>query len=155
MSLKEELEAEQVTHLDLSGYCQTERKTAVKEVLALMRQNRASVCLVLEGGELAGIFTERDVMRKVALRPELLGEPVEAVMTPRPITISGRSSAAEALRLMHEKHIRNLPVVDENGRVAGDMTHRSIIQYLAARYPVEVLNRPPRPAQFPRKVEGG
>ncbi|HFQ94053.1 MAG TPA: CBS domain-containing protein, partial [Anaerolineae bacterium] len=72
-----------------------------------------------------------------------------------PIAISCESSAAEALWLMHDKHIRNLPVMAEDGAVIGDMTYRSVIQYLAARYPIEVLNRPPQPAQFPRKVEGG
>ncbi len=155
MSLKEELESEQVAHLDLSGYCQTVTGTAVSDALNLMRQNRSNVCLVLDGDQLIGIFTERDIVRKVALHQELLDRPVDEIMTADPFAISCESSAAEALWLMHDKHIRNLPVLAEDGSIAGDMTYRSVIQYLAARYPIEVINRPPQPAQFPRKVEGG
>ncbi len=155
MSLKEELESERVDCLDLSGYCQTATGTAVSDALSLMRQNRSNVCLVLDGDRLAGVFTERDIVRKAALRPELLDKPVDEIMTADPIVVSRESSAAEALRLMHDKRIRNLPVIAEDGAVVGDMTYRSVIQYLAARYPVEVLNRPPQPARFPRKAEGG
>lgn len=155
MSLKEELESEQVAHLDLSDYCQTVTGTAVSDVLNLMRQNRSNVCLVLDGDQLIGIFTGRDIVRKVALHPELLARPVDEIMMADPIAISCELSAAEALWLMYDKHIRNLPVVAEDGSIAGDMTYRSVIQYLAARYPIEVINRPPQPAQFPRKVEGG
>ncbi len=155
MSLKEELEAEQVAHLDLSGYCETVTGTAVRDALNLMRQNHSHVCLVLAGDQLVGVFTERDIVRKVALHPDLLDKPVDDVMSVNPVIITCQSSAAEALWLMHDEQVRNLPVIAEDGSIAGDMTYRSIIQYLAARYPIEVINRPPQPAQFPRKVEGG
>jgi hypothetical protein len=56
---------------------------------------------------------------------------------------------------MDENHFRNLPVIKADGEILGDMTHQAVIAYLAARYPVEVLNRPPKPDQFPRKPEGG
>jgi hypothetical protein len=41
------------------------------------------------------------------------------------------------------------------GKVVGNMTHQAIINYLAARYPIEILNLPPRPDQIPEQVEGG
>jgi hypothetical protein len=56
---------------------------------------------------------------------------------------------------MDANHFRNLPAVDADGTIVGNMTHQSIINYLAARYPIEVLNQPPRPDQFPSKAEGG
>jgi CBS-domain-containing membrane protein len=61
----------------------------------------------------------------------------------------------EALHLMDAHHFRNLPAVDEQGQIIGNMTHQAVITYLAARYPVEVLNRPLRADRFPRKAEGG
>ena len=79
----------------------------------------------------------------------------DEVMTARPITVLPDTSAADALWLMDDHHFRNLPVIDRQGQILGDMTYASIIQYLAARYPVEVLNRPARPEQYPRKPEGG
>ena len=56
---------------------------------------------------------------------------------------------------MDENHFRNLPIVDKDGRLLGNMTHQAIIRYLADRYPVEVLNRPIDPELFPRRAEGG
>jgi CBS domain-containing protein len=155
MSLRQELEAEQVRHLDLQGYCLVESGTSVRETLGRMRAEGGRTALITRGAELIGIFTERDVMRRVAGEPETLDGPVDAVMTPRPITVLPDTSAADALWLMDDHHFRNLPVIDRQGHILGDMTYASIIQYLAARYPVEVLNRSSQPDHYPSKPEGG
>ncbi|MCL4803553.1 MAG: CBS domain-containing protein [Anaerolineae bacterium] len=155
MNLKQELEAEQVRHLDLNSYCLVESGTTVRETLDRMRDARGHTALIIRGDELIGIFTERDVLRRVAVDPQALNGSIDAVMTERPITVLPDTTAADALWLMDDHHFRNLPVIDRQGKILGDMTYASIIQYLAARYPVEVLNRPPRPEQFPRKPEGG
>jgi CBS domain-containing protein len=120
-----------------------------------MRQKGSAVCLMLENGRLAGIFTERDVIQKVAAEPDTWTQPVSTVMTADPFTISPDLAAAAALVTLDEHHFRTLPVVDENGRILGTMTHRAIIEYLATRYPTDVLNRPPRPKQLSLKAEGG
>lgn len=154
-SLKEELESQQVRHLDLTRYCAVASGTTVRETLARMRAEEGRPVLVLRGEELLGIFTERDVLQRVVGRPEALDGPVDAVMTARPITVSPDTPAAEALWLMDDHHFRNLPVVDGQGRILGDMTYAALVHYLAARYPVEVQNRPLRPEQYPSKPEGG
>jgi signal-transduction protein with cAMP-binding, CBS, and nucleotidyltransferase domain len=155
MSLKEELQSEQVGHLDLSKFTRVECGTTTRAVLDKMRQEKSRVCLVTENGHLAGIFTERDVMRKVVPTPETLDGPIDDVMTYEPISVTPETPAAEALWLMDEHRFRNLPVVAHDGALIGNMTYATIINYLGARYPVEVLNRPPDPDQFPRKPEGG
>lgn len=155
MNLKEVLKTEQVRHLDLSRYCRIESGTPVREALAAMRAERASAALITKDGALAGIFTERDVMRRVVDVPETLDGPVDAVMTTKVITVLPDTAAADALWLMDDHHFRNLPVIDRQGQIIGDMTHAAIIGYLAQRYPIEVLNRPPRPDQYPLKPEGG
>ncbi len=160
MTLQNDLKSELVSHLVVSGFSQVAAGTPVRNTLARMRADRQVVCLVVDGDmsaavRLVGIFTERDVMRKVIDVPGMLDRPVEEVMTPDPITIGPDASAADALRLMDENHVRNLPVVDRSGRLLGIMAHQAIIQFLADRYPVEVLNRPIDPEQFPRKAEGG
>jgi len=155
MSLKEELISERVAHLDLSKFCQVPEGTAVRAALAEMRQSKTNVCLITNGNHLSGILTERDVLTKVATTPENLDVPVDEIMTRDPITVTPNVSAADALWLMDNKKFRNLPVIDEFGKIIGNMTHQAVISFLAARYPVEVLNRPPRPDQFPRKQEGG
>ena len=173
MSLQTELKTERVSHLVVSGFSKVSVGTSIRNTLAQMRADRQIVCLVLDdrsgGGqtdakrvetpaeavELVGIFTERDVMRKVVDVPGMLDRPVDDVMTPNPITIGPDASAADALRLMDENHFRNLPIVDKSGKLLGNMTHRAIIQYLGDRYPVEVLNRPSDPERFSSKAEGG
>ena len=153
--LKEELETEQVQHLDLSRYCAVPSGTPVREALAMMRAEEGRPMLIVRDEQLIGIFTERDVLQRVAGRPETLEGPIDAVMTPRPITVLPDTSAADALWLMDDHHFRNLPVVDRQGRIRGDMTYAAFVHYLAARYPVEVQNRPLRPEQYPSKPEGG
>ena len=155
MSLKQELMNERVAHLDLSRFCQVDSGTAVRQTLSEMRQRKTNVCLVTSGDALIGILTERDVLTKVATTPENLDKPVDNIMTANPITVTPNSSAADALWLMDDKKFRNLPVVNESGTIVGNMTHQAVISFLAARYPIEVLNRPPHPDQFPRKQEGG
>jgi CBS domain-containing protein len=155
MSLKHELMRERVAHLDLSKFCQVVSGTAVRSALAEMRQSKTNVCLITKGNHLAGILTERDVLTKVATTPENLDVSVDEIMTPDPITVTPNVTAADALWLMDNKKFRNLPVIDEFGKIIGNMTHQAVIGFLATRYPVEVLNRPPRPDQFPRKQEGG
>ncbi|MCA9919582.1 MAG: CBS domain-containing protein [Anaerolineales bacterium] len=155
MSLKEELKSERVSHLDLSKFCQIPSGTAVREALTNMRQNKTGVCLVTKSDQLVGILTERDVLTKIATAPENLDGPVDNVMTANPITVTPDTSAADALWLMDDKQFRNLPVVNRAGKIMGNMTHEAVISFLAARYPVDVINRPPRPDLFPRKQEGG
>ena len=170
MSLQTDLKSEKVSHLAVSGFAQVGLGTSVRDTLARMRADRRVVCLVVEEGaaaggggqaedsrqtRLVGIFTERDVMRKVIDVPGMLERPVDEVMTTDPITVGPDASAADALRLMERNHFRNLPIVDGSGRLLGIMTHQAIIDYLADRYPVEVLNRPIDPERFPRKAEGG
>ncbi|MFQ5400232.1 MAG: cyclic nucleotide-binding/CBS domain-containing protein [Anaerolineae bacterium] len=155
MTLEEELRSERISHLDLSEYSQVSGNTTVRETLAAMREAGCNVCLIVDEGSLVGVFTDRDVLRKVATRPETWDQPIREFMTPNPISVRPDTSAAEALLLMDSSKFRNLPVVSESGEVCGNMTHRAIIQYLAGRYPIEVLNQPPKLDQFPRKAEGG
>lgn len=155
MSLEHELKTERVSHLDLSGFSAVESGTSMTAVLDKLRADQRHVALITGGGRLIGILTDRDIMRKVANHPTALKSSVDAVMSRDPVTVHPETSAADALRLMDEHHFRNLPVVDEHGAIKGVMTHQAIIDYLAARYPVEVLNRPMAPDRFPRKAEGG
>lgn len=155
MTLEQELQNEQVSHLNLTGFSRVATGTTVYETISRMRAERHNVCLITAENKLIGIFTDRDVLRKVAANPETLNQPIDSVMTHTPITILPDSSAAIALRLMDQNHFRNLPAVDEEGNIVGNMTHLAIVNYLATRYPVEVLNQPPRPDHFPRRAEGG
>src|SRR5262245_54726741 len=73
MSVQRDLEVERVGHLDLLPFLAVPIGTRVSEVLARMREERQNCALITDGdGRLVGIFTERDVLHKVATKPESL-----------------------------------------------------------------------------------
>ena len=154
MNLREELTAESVSHLDLSGFCQVPSGTTVRGALSIMQDGGHNVCLVTAEERLIGIITDRDVLQKI-VGQNRLDDPVDEIMTPDPVTVTPDFSAAEALWLMDRKHFRNLPVVDAQGHITGNMTHQAIINFLASRYPTLVLNLPPRPDHYAVAAEGG
>jgi len=63
-----------------------------------------------------------------------LGQLVKDVMTARVVTISPQKSLREAAHLMHEKRIRRLPVVDDQGQVVGMLTRGDIVREMAQAY---------------------
>ncbi|MBY0335267.1 MAG: CBS domain-containing protein [Acetobacteraceae bacterium] len=94
-----------------------EAGATIRACCALMHRHRIGAVLVVEGGRLAGIFTGRDAVR--ALAEGLSSEtPVASVMTIRPVTISARETALDALRTLNDAGFRHLPVV-EDGRILG------------------------------------
>jgi len=102
-------------------------QTSVAEAARLMADKNCGAVLVLDGQELAGIFTERDaVFRVIALGRDASSTCLSEVMTPRPITISPEKTFGQALALMHERSIRHVPVV-ENGRVVGMVSARDAL----------------------------
>jgi CBS domain-containing protein len=84
---------------------------------------------VVKGNTLVGIFSERDLMNRVVLqRLDVDKTHVGDVMTSPVETIRRDLTADDALKLMLEKHIRHLPVVDRNGALAGMLSVRSLLQ---------------------------
>lgn len=106
--------------------------TSVYQALELMVEKNVSALLVMENDTLAGIFTERDYARKVALKGKSSKDTVIGdIMTRNLITVTSESSIDECMELMTGKYIRHLPVVDE-GKLSGIISIgdvvRSIIQ---------------------------
>ena len=97
-----------------------ERRT-VKEALLAITRARAGSCSVVDGrGRLSGIFTDGDLRRHLENgQGDIMGMPVIGVATRRPVTIHQDKLAAEALRILRERKIDELPVVDNRRRVVG------------------------------------
>jgi len=87
-------------------------ETSVYKALELMAQKNIGALLVMDaGGSLAGIFSERDYARKVALRGKSSKDlPVKEIMTTRVLGVRPEQTTEECMTLMTEKHIRHLPV---------------------------------------------
>jgi CBS domain-containing protein len=93
--------------------------TTVFEALQRMADHNIGALLVMNGDRLAGIFSERDYARKVALRGLTSKDTtVGELMTGKVITVGPAWTADQCMALMTEHHIRHLPVV-EGDRVLG------------------------------------
>lgn len=91
----------------------------VRQAVQLLAGKRIGALPVLQGGEVAGIFSERDVLYRLADEGALcLDRQVGEVMTSPPVTISPEASFIEALELMTRRRIRHLPVMHGGAMVA-------------------------------------
>jgi CBS domain-containing protein len=104
-------------------------ETTVFEAVRLMSDERVgAVAVTGEGGELTGIFTERDLMIRVVLERKDPGKTrVGDVMTANCISAKKDLSMGEALQIMTERHFRHLPVVDDDDRVIGLLSIRNLL----------------------------
>lgn len=107
-------------------------------------------------GRVVGIFTERDVLvRSISGGEKWLENPLSAVMTRDPVTVTASDSVAEAIRRMKEGHFRHLPVIDDQGRAVAMLSIRRVIADVAEHFPAEVQNLPPDPERESRNLYGG
>jgi|ERR1700734_260213 CBS domain-containing protein len=96
-----------------------EPEDPVLEAIRMMAERHVGALLVMRGTELAGILSERDYARKVVLLGRSSAEtPVWQIMTSPVITVSPGNSVQDCMRLMTDRRIRHLPVV-EGGKVVG------------------------------------
>ena len=99
--------------------------TTVGEAVALMAQHRIGSTVVMEGKQLAGIFTERDTVRAISQSHDAPAHEVSSWMTPGPKTVGPDEDVETALNLMLDNGSRHLPVV-ENGEVIGIVSLRDL-----------------------------
>ena len=97
------------------------QEITVKEALFAITKARAGSCSVVNGSrKLIGIFTDGDLRRRLRKEGErILSSPIGEVATLKPIVVREDRLAAEALHLLQEKKIDELPVVDKRGRAVG------------------------------------
>lgn len=137
--------------------CVRDTVTVQDAVQAMVARGRASVLVVDADGRLAGIFTERDVLRRV------LGEAqdpsrttVGTVMTRDPEALRMSDRVARALHCMSVAGYRTVPVVDDTGRPVGVVTATDVIRWLASLFPEAVLNlRPGDAIKNPHRIDAG
>lgn len=113
----------------------------VCDAVAEMNRQRVGSVLVLEGGRLVGIFTERDVLRRVVgagVDPRTTK--IAEVMTRDVITITPETTIEETMRIFTEKRCRHLPVC-ENDRLVGTISIGDITRWMsdAHRFEAEHL----------------
>ena len=137
-----------------------EPQTPIKEAIKLIAQHRISgLPVVDEAGKLVGVISETDLLwQETGIEPPVyimfldsviylenptrydrelhkaLGQTVGDVMSGEPSTVKPDQSLRKAARLMQEKSIRRLPVVDDSGKVIGILTPGDIVRAMAAKF---------------------
>jgi CBS domain-containing protein len=100
----------------------------VFRALQVMADNNVGAVLVLQEGELAGIFTERDYCRKIILMGRSsLNTQVQEIMTRKMITVTPKQSIEECMELMSQHHIRHIPVLEQD-RLVGIISIGDVVK---------------------------
>ena len=111
----------------------TADKTVYGALQALAGLKVASL-LVVENGRLVGVFTERDVLERVALQfHEVKDRPVRDVMTSNPVVVYETDPAGAAFSAIAVAGFRHVPVVNVNGEVVGVISPRRVFEFLQKR----------------------
>jgi CBS domain-containing protein len=97
----------------------------VAEAAQVMSLQRVGAALVIDGEDLIGIFTERDIVRALAAEHDAASHDVREWMTKDPVTLDADASAQETLALMLAKGFRHVPVT-ETGRLVGIVSMRDL-----------------------------
>lgn len=127
----------------------------VQDVIQGMRERNHGCVLVTEDGVLSGIFTERDVVRRVAGLVDPRTTRVRSVMTRDPEAVSFHDTIAAALNKMTVGGFRHVPLVDIRRRPVGVVSVKDIVQYFVQHFPRHVLNVAPDPAsRQPDEIRG-
>jgi len=103
---------------------------SVLEAVRLMQKTRHGSVLVVENGKLVGIFTERDVLDRLAGEEvDLARLPVQVVMTPKPQYLGEDDALAFAVHRMAVGHYRHIPVL-RDGHPIGFVSIRGVLKFL-------------------------
>lgn len=109
-----------------------DHQTSVRQTVEIMDQKNATAVIVMAGSP-AGIFTERDVLKRVATKEIALEQTAVAqVMTAPVITMPQSSLVGDVLAEMYRRDIRNMPVAGDGNALTGLVSMPEILQYARA-----------------------
>lgn len=104
--------------------------SSVYDALEVLESKNLGALVVVEGKELIGIFTERDYARKVVLKGRSSKETlVRDIMVESPIFVTPDYTIEDCMKLMTDKYIRHLPVLD-NGELIGLISIGDLVRYI-------------------------
>jgi signal-transduction protein with cAMP-binding, CBS, and nucleotidyltransferase domain len=110
-----------------------DQSSSVHEAIDLMIKKGVGSVVITTAGRPAGIFTERDVLKRVATKKiNTKHTPVKEVMTEPLLTMSDTALVGDALAEMYRRDIRNMPVTKESGELTGSVSMPDVLQYARA-----------------------
>ena len=95
------------------------REMSLRDVAGLMRDGDMGSIPVVEGGKLVGIITDRDIVVRAVAEGRDASAPVGEVMTAEVFSVRENDFAFEAIRLMGDRQVRRVPIVNDAGELVG------------------------------------
>jgi len=105
----------------------------VRDAVDLLREDASGAVVVVDSGVVVGIFTERDVLLKVAGHPEAMDASVSTHMTPDPVILRDTDTMAVAVNKMGLGGFRHIPLVHD-GQLVAMVTGRDVMRWVMMRY---------------------
>ena len=113
-------------------------ETTVFEAIKLMADKNIGAVLVMSGGKLSGVFTERDYTRKVILQGKTSKETrVREIISSETFSVGLNHSVEECMKLMTEHRVRHLPVVEE-GKVVGLVSIGDLVNWIISTQSAQI-----------------
>jgi CBS domain-containing protein len=104
--------------------------SCVYDAIAMMAEKYVGALLVVSEGNLIGVVSERDYARKVILQGKSSKQtPVKEIMSSPAIFVTPDQTVEDSMRIMTERHIRHLPVV-ENGKILGVLSIGDLVKWM-------------------------
>lgn len=126
----------QVADLQMTPFITVDVSNTVEQTIRLMAEKDIAYLMVADGERLVGIFSERDVLLKVAEQyQQIKDKPISEVMTTNPVTVYDIDSPAKAMNLMAVGGFRHLPVLDLEEKIVGVLGPRRLTAYLCRHFP--------------------
>jgi CBS domain-containing protein len=121
-----------------SGLLKVEADASILQAVEQMVEANVGSLLVTESGEVTGIVTERDYLRRVVVEGRTDREtPVREIMSSPLIVVTPQTSVDECMALMTNRRIRHLPVVDA-GEVAGIVSIGDVVKFQSRQQSFEL-----------------
>lgn len=111
---------------------------SVAAAVEVMARNEIGIVPIVDRGRLVGVFSERDLLRRVIAKQRPTGEtPLREVMTPEPATANPAEGRDEAMRKMQEVGCRHLPIV-VSGEIIDMLSMRDLLFHEIAEHTAEI-----------------
>jgi CBS domain-containing protein len=134
-ALEECLAEETVSQLQVKPYAEISPSTSVYEALQALAGLKVASVLVVDDGQLVGVFTERDALERVSPQfSEVKDAPVREVMTSNPIVVYETDPVGTAISMIAVAGYRHVPVLDIHDKVVGVVSPRRVLAFLKERY---------------------
>ncbi|MBN8705401.1 MAG: CBS domain-containing protein [Bacteroidetes bacterium] len=127
----------------------------LSETIGIMQNKQFGALLVTHNDQLAGIFTERDILnRLIGATLELDSTPVSAYMTKNPESLMDTDPVVYAMNKMVVGGFRHIPITDKNGKPVSVLSIRDCIAFICSFCDEEVFNLPINPQRDGQAREG-